>query len=245
LSWTSRDSAFQFVIQRNVRTVQITCSVSLYYVWSKLYRHCQCEVLLCLLIHNTDLVPVFPSYINVQITCQIPYRNRVPPAWSWRILSHTSSGLTFPPMVRQSSVTGARYGDVSKSFRTESITTYTLTFGIARWEATQRVMSAKLTRLTYKIAIQLHLVAEGCTICSSRSRWPVRKLLDTPSYSTLTFSFCTSTWWDRLWGPPSLLFNGYQRREADQSLHLVPRSRMHGAIPPLPEYFIAWCSVKA
>jgi hypothetical protein len=28
-------------------------------------------------------------------------------------------------------------------------------------------------------------------------------------------------------------------------LHLVPRSRMIGAIPPLPQYaFMAWCSVK-
>jgi hypothetical protein len=31
-------------------------------------------------------------------------------------------------------------------------------------------MAAKLTRLTHKIAIQLHLVAESCTICSSRSK---------------------------------------------------------------------------
>jgi hypothetical protein len=46
-----------------------------------------------------------------------------------------------------------------------------------RWEATQRVMVAKLIRLSHKIAIQLHLVAESCTICSSRSRLPVRKLL--------------------------------------------------------------------
>jgi len=37
-------------------------------------------------------------------------------------------------------------------------------------------MAAKHTRLTHQI------VAEGCTICSSRSRRPVRKLLDTPSY---------------------------------------------------------------
>jgi len=44
-------------------------------------------------------------------------------------------------------------------------------------------MAAKLTRLTYKIAIQLHLVAESYTICSSRSRRPVRKLLDTLSYT--------------------------------------------------------------
>jgi len=43
-------------------------------------------------------------------------------------------------------------------------------------------MAAKLTRRTHKIAIQLHLVAESCTICSSRSRLPVRELLDTPSY---------------------------------------------------------------
>jgi hypothetical protein len=50
------------------------------------------------------------------------------------------------------------------------------------WEAIQRVMAAKLTRLTHKIAIQLHLAAESCTICSSRSRRPVRKLLNTPSY---------------------------------------------------------------
>jgi hypothetical protein len=43
-------------------------------------------------------------------------------------------------------------------------------------------MAAKLTRLTHRIAIQMHLVAESCTICNSRSRRPVRKLLDTPSH---------------------------------------------------------------
>jgi hypothetical protein len=43
-------------------------------------------------------------------------------------------------------------------------------------------MAAKLTRLAHEIAIQLHLVAQNCTICSSRSRRPVRKLLNTPSY---------------------------------------------------------------
>jgi len=42
-------------------------------------------------------------------------------------------------------------------------------------------MAAKLTRLTHKITIQLRLVAERCTVCSSRSRWPVRELLDTTS----------------------------------------------------------------
>jgi len=46
-------------------------------------------------------------------------------------------------------------------------------------------MVAKLTRPTHKIAIQLHFVAESCTICRSRSRRPVRKLLDTSSYFIL------------------------------------------------------------
>jgi hypothetical protein len=50
-------------------------------------------------------------------------------------------------------------------------------------EATVGVIVAKLTRLTHKIAIQLHLVVESCTICSSHARWPVWTLLDTPSYS--------------------------------------------------------------
>jgi len=34
-------------------------------------------------------------------------------------------------------------------------------------------MAAELARLTYKIATLPHLVAESCTICSSRSRRPV------------------------------------------------------------------------
>jgi hypothetical protein len=72
------------------------------------------------------------------------------------------------------------YEGVSKSFRTESITKYMLTKINIRLGATQRIMAAKLTRLTHKISIQLHLVAENYTICSSSPRRPVRKLLDTP-----------------------------------------------------------------
>jgi hypothetical protein len=55
------------------------------------------------------------------------------------------------------------YEGVSKSFRTESITKYILSTINTRWEATQRVMAAKLVRLTHKISIQLHLVAESLT----------------------------------------------------------------------------------
>jgi len=61
-------------------------------------------------------------------------------------------------------------------------------------------MAAKLAILTHKIAIQLHLVAETCTIGSSGYRRPVRKLLDTPSYNKLlayserlTGNKCSST----------------------------------------------------
>jgi hypothetical protein len=73
--------------------------------------------------------------------------------------------------------------ELSKSFRTQSIKKYTLTTINTRSEATRRVMAATLTRMTHKIAIQLHLVAESCTISSSRSKRPVRKFLDTPSFS--------------------------------------------------------------
>jgi hypothetical protein len=44
-------------------------------------------------------------------------------------------------------------------------------------------MEVKLIRLTHKIATQLQLVAESCTICSPRARRPVRKLLDTLSHA--------------------------------------------------------------
>jgi hypothetical protein len=106
-------------------------------------------------------------------------------------------------------------------------------------------MVAKLTRLTHNIAIQLHLMADGCAICSFRSRRPVRILLDTPLYVSRScevyFSIMENrnrdssavqrwaTGWvigdpssgrgweffspprlDRLWGPPSLLPNGYR-----------------------------------
>jgi len=48
-------------------------------------------------------------------------------------------------------------------------------------------MAVKFSRVTHKIAIQLHLVAQNCTICSSRSRRPVRKLLVTPSYLLIAY----------------------------------------------------------
>jgi hypothetical protein len=60
---------------------------------------------------------------------------------------------------------------------------------------------------------------------------------------------------DRFWGPQSLLSNGLQRLfpwgqsgrgvKLTTHFHLIPTSRMRGAIPPLPQYaFMAWYSVK-
>jgi hypothetical protein len=77
------------------------------------------------------------------------------------------------------------YKGVSKSFRTESITKYMLTTINTRSEATQRIMVAKLTRVTHKMAIQLHLMAQSCTICSARTRRPVRKLLVTLNFVSI------------------------------------------------------------
>jgi hypothetical protein len=61
---------------------------------------------------------------------------------------------------------------------------------------------------------------------------------------------------ERLWSPPILLSKGYQGLfrwgwngrgvKLTTHLQLVPRSRMSGAISPLPQYvFIAWWSVKS
>jgi hypothetical protein len=84
------------------------------------------------------------------------------------------------------------YEGVSKSIRTESIMKWTTIN--TRWDAPWRVMAAKTHRLTHKIAIQLHLVAESCTICSSRSRRSVRKLLHAPSYSCKSEPWRYSLW---------------------------------------------------
>jgi hypothetical protein len=98
------------------------------------------------------------------------------------ITSGELCGLIDVRMSRLYEVHSLMCGTATLGWCIQKITKYTLTTINSRWEATQRVMAAKLTRLTHEIAIQLHVVAESCTICSSRSRQPVRKLLDTPLY---------------------------------------------------------------
>jgi len=60
-------------------------------------------------------------------------------------------------------------------------------------------MAAKLTRMTHKIAIQLKLLAQSCTICSSCSRRPVRRLLDTHSYTAGTKRYIDLKYSCSLW----------------------------------------------
>jgi hypothetical protein len=72
---------------------------------------------------------------------------------------------------------------------------YTLTAINTLWEATQRFMAAKLTILAHKIAIQMRLAAESCTICSPHSRRPVRKLMDTPL--CVVYLYCCAHEWSR------------------------------------------------
>jgi hypothetical protein len=105
------------------------------------------------------------------------------------VLHNRQEFYLFESLMFSSKQNFQKYEGVSKSFRTESITKYMLTTINTRWEATKRFMAAKLTRLTHKIVIQLHLVADSCTICSSRSRRLVLKLLDTPSYLMTTKEF--------------------------------------------------------
>jgi hypothetical protein len=77
----------------------------------------------------------------------------------------TSLGYVFFCAVKKTKTYSIRYmslphcTSVSKSFRTELITKWTITIN-THWEGTQRVIAAKLSRLTHKIAIQLHLMAE-------------------------------------------------------------------------------------
>jgi len=94
---------------------------------------------------------------------------------------------------------------------------------------TKSVMAAKPTRLTHKIAIKLPLVAERCTICSFRSRRPVRKLLDTPScYKRLAVSKISALYQLLSRLPRNPLWNLTARhRHYENSVFYPARSTLH------------------
>jgi hypothetical protein len=117
---------------------------------------------------------IFCPHLMFYSLSSIRTKNNVPHLVRSRTHTHTIYAPIFWYSGKQTLV---QYEGISKSTTKQTITMNT------RWEATQRVMVAKLTRLTHKIAaIQLQLVAESCAICSSRTKRPIRKLLDTPSY---------------------------------------------------------------
>jgi hypothetical protein len=128
-------------------------------------------------------------------------------------------------------------------------------------------MAAKLTRLTHKIAMQLHLVAESCTICTSRSRRPARKFWIHPRTYLATdwmtvIQFSAGARMGFFFSIRHRVQTGSGAHSAPYSmstggsypghgvklttyLHLVTMLRIHGAVPPTFQYlFMAWCSGK-
>jgi hypothetical protein len=134
----------------------------------------------------SQYIPSYPAYIKADSSILYPMMLHVLVTGTQLFyqLSHDNEIDINNKTSILNSLCGNIWEGVFKSFRNESISKYTLTAIKTRWEATQRVMAAKLTRLTHKIGMKLHVVAESCIICSSRSRRPVRKLLDTLSYKT-------------------------------------------------------------
>jgi hypothetical protein len=70
-------------------------------------------------------------------------------------------------------------------------------------------------------------------------RWPTSWMIEGSSLGRGWEYFSSPPHRDRLWGPPSLLSNGYQGLlpwgvKLTTHLYLVPKSRMRGAITPLP-----------
>jgi hypothetical protein len=129
--------------------------------------------------------PVEVSWVVTSFTVVVPTfrRTLLPPSLLHGVTTHNTSSRKFLTYVKLQArairyimsedthlnltllltlrLTSKIYESVSKSFRTESITIYTLTTINTRWEAIQRIMAAKLTILTHNIAIKLHLVAES------------------------------------------------------------------------------------
>jgi hypothetical protein len=94
--------------------------------------------------------------------------------WNYTpLMTSTASGKSFVKYLFPHFLSCSIRGCIQK-FPDWVITKYTHTTINTRWEATQRIMAAKLITLTHKLAIQLHLVSENCTICSSRSSRSVR-----------------------------------------------------------------------
>jgi hypothetical protein len=110
--------------------------------------------------------------------------------------------------------------------------------------------------VTHKIAIQLRLVAESCTVCSSETFGYMDDRCSRVRFPTGAGNFSLHHRVQKGSGAHTASYPMGTRGSflGGQSgwgvklttrIHLVPRSRMLGAIPPFPQYaFMAWCFVK-
>jgi len=99
------------------------------------------------------------------------------------------------------------------------------------------------------LSFQLHAVNTRSWNTVTRP-WDGQLGLD--SWEGQEFFFYSPPHPDQLWGPPSLLSNGYQGLFWGKNglgvtltthLHLVPKLRMHGAIPSLHQ-ISSWCGTS-
>jgi len=107
---------------------------------------------------SSSLTSFLPSYLSIEPNCPSLIANLIT-ACAFHLLTERSPMaqlMFYAPL--------ATYEVVFKNFRTESITKYTLTFGITRCSPLQRIMEAKLSSLIHKMATQLHLVAKSCKL---------------------------------------------------------------------------------
>jgi hypothetical protein len=107
------------------------------------------------------------EFLDKPSDCQFPRTilwQRVMEHWTKRIEIHDHCVAKWDmPNFYMETYNKLSYEGLSQSFQTESITKWTKIN--TRCETTQKVMATELTRLTHKIAIQLYLVAESCTMC--------------------------------------------------------------------------------
>ena len=156
---------------------------------SKLLYWPQCSISLCGILNSTTATPLLSIYLGETTGFSSCHAGRLP-AVSWYLTCYSHF-----PQTRTWLKGGITHGIVTKLFwafhlfpirfsslkwslpqmtcsfkqviRKSQITAniYIHTIISTRWETTQRIIIAKLTKLNWKIVILRYLVAESCTTC--------------------------------------------------------------------------------